>query len=420
MGLRNDYRVSTIVVLCKDCDQDVGLYPARHKCNSSNKLPQLPTLCSSTTSFSSWNSRHDEQDVPDLVDSNPTSTTVTRQASDSSMESGKWSFFRSSSTSDVKKHANDEQERPADDEGESVYFDTYASHLKNSSSLTDLSNISSPNGKKLWGKMKENEKWKELIAEKSKCDQEMASSCSMLKLKALEEESNKSGKLWERIIHATMSNSVEEDGPGKWMMCNGAIFSRRFMSLYVLLESDDDDWEGETHVSRILREYHQNSSTKSLPPWLYDDRTPISTLASVPSTEHHVIQEQIMNRKNSSRTRRLWQPAETQQLSSRERELQTLRAENQTPEESYYKKPSILRSQSERMPSQASSLRNTHHFQHPNMTAGAEPDQIYGSTTPRRMNTTRLPPSSLYQHQSKHNYIPPSTPPRPVRSNTFF
>ncbi|KAF1805385.1 hypothetical protein V8B55DRAFT_1492004 [Mucor lusitanicus] len=379
MGLRNDYRVSTIVVLCKDCDQDVGLYPARHKCNSSNKLPQLPTLCSSTTSFSSWNSRHDEQDVPDLVDSNPTSTTVTRQASDSSMESGKWSFFRSSSTSDVKKHANDEQERPADDEGESVYFDTYASHLKNSSSLTDLSNISSPNGKKLWGKMKENEKWKELIAEKK-------------------EESNKSGKLWERIIHATMSNSVEEDGP----------------------ESDDDDWEGETHVSRILREYHQNSSTKSLPPWLYDDRTPISTLASVPSTEHHVIQEQIMNRKNSSRTRRLWQPAETQQLSSRERELQTLRAENQTPEESYYKKPSILRSQSERMPSQASSLRNTHHFQHPNMTAGAEPDQIYGSTTPRRMNTTRLPPSSLYQHQSKHNYIPPSTPPRPVRSNTFF
>lgn len=84
------------------------------------------------------------------------------------MESGKWSFFRSSSTPDVKKHCNDEQERPADDEDESIYFDNYASHLKNSSSLTDLSNTTSPNGKKLWGKMKENEKWKELIAEKSK------------------------------------------------------------------------------------------------------------------------------------------------------------------------------------------------------------------------------------------------------------
>lgn len=233
--------------------------------------------------------------------------------------------------------------------------------------------------KKLWGKMKENEKWKGLIAEKK-------------------EESNKSGKLWERIIHATMSNSVEEDGP----------------------ESDDEDWEGETHVSRILREYHQSLGATSLPPWLYDDRTPISTLASVPNAQHQVIQEQLMNRKNSSRTRRLWQPAETKQLSSRERELQTLRAERQTlPEESYYKKPSILRSQSERMHSHASPLRNTHHFQHPHGTTGAGPDQIYGSTTPRRMNTTRLPPSSLYQHESKHN-IPPSSAPRPVRNNTYF
>ncbi|CAG8674978.1 8672_t:CDS:2 [Cetraspora pellucida] len=31
-----DYRVSRIVVLCKDCGHDVGLYPARHKC----ELPQ--------------------------------------------------------------------------------------------------------------------------------------------------------------------------------------------------------------------------------------------------------------------------------------------------------------------------------------------------------------------------------------------
>lgn len=168
MGLRNDYRVSTIVVLCKDCDEDVGLYPARHKCNSSNKLPQLPKLCSSTTSsFTRWNSQQEDQDVPDLIDSNPTSTTVTRQASDSSMESGKWSFFKSNSTSDIKKHYNDEQERPNEDEDGSIYFDNYASNLKNSSSLTDFRDTTSPNGKKLWGKMKENEKWKDLIAEKS-------------------------------------------------------------------------------------------------------------------------------------------------------------------------------------------------------------------------------------------------------------
>jgi hypothetical protein len=168
MGLRNDYRVSTIVVLCKDCDEDVGLYPARHKCNSNNRLPQLPKLCSSTTSsFERWNSQQDDQDVPDLIDSNSTSTTVTRQASDSSMESGKWSLFKSNSTSDVRKHYNGEQERPNEDEDESIYFDNYASNLKNSSSLTDFRDTTSPNGKILWGRMKENEKWKGLIAEKS-------------------------------------------------------------------------------------------------------------------------------------------------------------------------------------------------------------------------------------------------------------
>ena len=36
-----DYRVSRVVVHCKDCGQDVGLYPARHKCGipSSETLP---------------------------------------------------------------------------------------------------------------------------------------------------------------------------------------------------------------------------------------------------------------------------------------------------------------------------------------------------------------------------------------------
>lgn len=155
MGHKNDYRVSTLIVLCKDCGQDVGLYPARHQCTS-NKRPQLPTLCSSTTSsFKSWN-QEEELAVPDLVATTPT---VTRQASDSSMESGKWSFFRS----DVRK----QQSSKPKDEDKSVYFDTYASHLKNSTSLSDM-NDSTTNGKKLWGKMKENEKWKDLVAEKSK------------------------------------------------------------------------------------------------------------------------------------------------------------------------------------------------------------------------------------------------------------
>ncbi|KAI8075293.1 hypothetical protein BC940DRAFT_220502, partial [Gongronella butleri] len=41
-----DYRVSTIVVLCKDCGEDVGLYPARHQCKGFVRppLPALPLL----------------------------------------------------------------------------------------------------------------------------------------------------------------------------------------------------------------------------------------------------------------------------------------------------------------------------------------------------------------------------------------
>lgn len=44
-----DYRVSRIAVLCKDCNSDVGLYPARHKCGvsavetvQSPPIPEIP------------------------------------------------------------------------------------------------------------------------------------------------------------------------------------------------------------------------------------------------------------------------------------------------------------------------------------------------------------------------------------------
>ncbi|CAI2182115.1 10438_t:CDS:2 [Funneliformis geosporum] len=62
-----DYRVSRVVILCKDCGQDVGLYPARHKCvmPTSEVVPALPaipkkfqsssTSSSNTKNFSSSN-----------------------------------------------------------------------------------------------------------------------------------------------------------------------------------------------------------------------------------------------------------------------------------------------------------------------------------------------------------------------------
>ncbi|CAB4400899.1 hypothetical protein RhiirA1_215003 [Rhizophagus irregularis] len=49
-----DYRISRIVVLCKDCGQDVGLYPARHKCGipTSEGLPAISKDSSSKNSKS--------------------------------------------------------------------------------------------------------------------------------------------------------------------------------------------------------------------------------------------------------------------------------------------------------------------------------------------------------------------------------
>ncbi|GAA5816779.1 hypothetical protein MFLAVUS_010312 [Mucor flavus] len=294
MGLRNDYRVSKIIVLCKDCGQDVGLYPARHEC-SNVKRPHLPTLCSTTDT--QW------EDVPDLIKSGPTSATVTRQASDSSIESGKWNFFRSST---VK---NDE----------SSY---YVSNLKNSSSCNDIKDITT--GKKLWGKVKENEKWKELVSEKK------------------EDSTKQSGKLWSRIMQATMSNSLEEAGP----------------------ESDDEDWEGETHVSRILREYYE-SKNKPLPAWLFEQETSAHT----PSTQ--------IKRTSG---RRLWhQDNNTPPTSAREREIEALR------------NPTISRTRSER------TINST------------KDDFTFGSVSPKRTNTTRLPARSY------NNNIPSS-----VRSQNYF
>jgi hypothetical protein len=140
------------------------------------------------------------------------------------------------------------------------------------------------------------------------------------------------------------------------------------------LESDDDDWEGETHVSRILREYHSKNNT-SLPTWLYDDRTPISALAMIPPE-----QQQIISRKESSRTRRLWQTSD--ELSSREKEIQALRSTSNTAND-FSTNPSVLRSHSERaLVNNVSSMRQRASY---NTTT----DQVFGSLAPRRNTTIR-------------------------------
>ncbi|CAG8678239.1 11375_t:CDS:2 [Racocetra persica] len=131
-----DYRVSRIVVLCKDCGHDVGLYPARHKC----ELPQ-------SDSFSN--------PVPPIP----------------------------------KQHLS-------------------------------TKNKNDTNAAGLWGKLRSVNNWKNVSE-----DDNVTPSIS---------QPSQGSKLWDK-----------------------------------LLKSEKDEWEGETHISRILREYHHQKSG-DIPDWLFD------------------------------------------------------------------------------------------------------------------------------------------------------
>lgn len=168
------------------------------------------------------------------------------------------------------------------------------------------------------------------------------------------------------------------------------------------LESDDDDWEGETHVSRILREYHCKNmqlNNTPLPTWLYDDRTPISALAMIPATEQ-LAQEQVISRKTSSRTRRLWQTPD--ELSSREKEIQALRDGSNTTMDHFPSKPSVLRSHSERAHNVPSARQRGIY----NTTTTTEPDQVFGSFASRKTTTARRPNSERNILRSSPSFMP--------------
>ncbi|KAF0553848.1 hypothetical protein F8M41_019908 [Gigaspora margarita] len=153
-----DYRVSRLVVLCKDCGHDVGLYPARHKCKISDaNAPPLPSMPKQYLSSNKPNSSND--------DNNPQSSS-------------------------------------------------------------------------LWSKLKNVNNWKEMAEDDS--------------VKPDVSQSTTSAKLWDKLLSAASSayGTIDDNSDN---------------------ESEKDDWEGETHISRILREYHQQKSG-DIPDWLYDPK----------------------------------------------------------------------------------------------------------------------------------------------------
>ncbi|KAF7727945.1 hypothetical protein EC973_006833 [Apophysomyces ossiformis] len=242
-----DYRVSMLVVLCKDCGQDVGLYPARHKCAQVIR-PPLPTLSST------------------------------------------WSDPGQDESSSITAHDGlglSQKTREEEEYQETSYYEQFSANLRESDTITSSSSSSSA-GRKLWGKLRQNEKWQQLN-EKNK-------------------EPKSSGKLWKKLIEATQTMAIRDD-PGP--------------------ESDGSDWEGESHVSRILREHYERKH-QPLPMWLRDgQRRPgliRAATTATPSTRTYptTTRENQDLLRRPSRKQRLWETPEDP-ISFREQERQALR-----------------------------------------------------------------------------------------------
>lgn len=141
-----DYRVSTLVVLCKDCGQDVGLYPARHKCAPIERpaMPALPTKYLDQKQQSRTPSLDSTSKTISSTSSISTSPSLSGSETNSS---GKWSSRRGNKSPTVTT------EEPQNEE--SIYLNNFTAHLPEA-------DTNSSSGKKLWGKVRQNDKWKQL------------------------------------------------------------------------------------------------------------------------------------------------------------------------------------------------------------------------------------------------------------------
>lgn len=157
-------------------------------------------------------------------------------------------------------------------------------------------------------------------------------------------------------------------------------------------------------MSRILREYHQ-SKDAPLPSWLYDDRTPISTIASIPV--------EAIQRSKTTRTRRLWQQ-ESSEESARERERRELRSEalSRTKSERFNSSNS---NSSRLFPEQRTGVSHMRNVEPHRQEEVAE--QFYGSIAPRRTNTTRR---YLDKSFNNNNHITRSATISQRSNNSYF
>ncbi|KAI8052474.1 hypothetical protein BDF22DRAFT_744053 [Syncephalis plumigaleata] len=270
-----DYRVSKVAVLCKDCGQDVGMYPTRHRCNETD-APPLPA-----TSRDSAHSTHSLA-PPSLAPPRPglsaRSNTGGRYAARTapSSASGGSGTSTTGGTSSLRAGAG----RWTRLAGQSA--PNSSGQTAPGSSVEDENGnpISGNSGNtSIWGKFRAATNWNTDTSDASGSERGDDDASD-----AGPPQSTSSGKkLWGKLMGGNADNE-KFDEP----------------------DSDTSDYEGESHVTRLLKSYYRERYPDAqLPGWLtrpppelyhpFADRQrerPISTNSSVFSNNHSQVMAQ--------------------------------------------------------------------------------------------------------------------------------
>ncbi|OZJ03492.1 hypothetical protein BZG36_04031 [Bifiguratus adelaidae] len=232
-----DYRISKIVVLCKDCGQDVGLYPARHKCAEVVRppLPPLPVPSSidnenlkpsgvgaSSGKDDNWKEDNDRNDR--LRPVSPNTPVPIRRGSDTETKMEKkpapaaasgWLRLRKAMQDNELTSGADEKKKEGlddddDDDDTQIYFNNIGKDEESTERAGTLS------------------RWKT-----RKGDAQTTGA-----------------RLWDKLLAATQQ-----------------VADRIPVKQEQVPESDDDDVDAETYITKAIREHWQEKG-KRLPSWL--------------------------------------------------------------------------------------------------------------------------------------------------------
>ncbi|KAI9592920.1 hypothetical protein BDF19DRAFT_415803 [Syncephalis fuscata] len=229
-----DYRISKVGVLCKDCGQDVGPYPTRHRCGASD----APSL--SSTSRDSVNSSGYSLAPPSLAPPRPglpgRSNTGGRYGGRTAPSSASSSGNTTAAGGSSLRAGAGRWNRLA---GQSAPSSNQQVH--GSGSGTEDEGPNSGNNTSLWGKFRAATAWNNDASDASgseRGDEETG--------EAGPPQSTSSGKkLWGKIMGSGDNEKSEEP------------------------DSDTSDYEGESHVTRLLKSYYRERYPEAqLPGWL--------------------------------------------------------------------------------------------------------------------------------------------------------